>query len=115
MLPTGYLRLRVVTVTSFEAVIAIPFLDGVNAVCWQRSVQGDFDEVVRQLAISDDITSIDEARLMSLDVSKAGREALDLLLDDQRLLRAVSHEPSLDCVRRYQRDHDQKSEKPRTH
>jgi len=93
-------------VTSFEALIATPFRDGVNAVCWPRDLRGDFNQVVRQLATADDITSIDEARLTSLEVDPAGREAVASLLDDLRRLRAIGHEPTLDCVRRYPRDHD---------
>lgn len=103
-LPSDYPRLRVVT--SFEALIATPFRDGVNAVCWPRDLRGDFNQVVRQLATADDITSIDEARLTSLEVGPAGREAVASLLDDLRRLRAIGHEPTLDCVRRYPRDHD---------
>ena len=38
-------------VTSFEALLATPFQDGVNAVCWARDLQGDFDEVVRAAVV----------------------------------------------------------------
>lgn len=97
---------RLVVVTSFEALVAAPFRDGVNAVCWPRDLQGDFDEVVNKLGTADDITSIDEARLTSLEVSPAGRQAIAALLHDLRRLRAIGQEPTLDCVRRYPRDHD---------
>lgn len=97
-------RLRVVG--SFEALIAMPFRDGVNAVCWQRTLRGDFAELAQRLATADDITPIDEEWLASLDVSAAGRLAADALLDDLRLLRAAGHDPTLECVRRYPRDHD---------
>lgn len=93
-------------VTSFEALIATPFRDGVNAVCWARDLQGDFDEVVRELRTVEDITPIDEGRLTSLKVSPAGRQAVEALLDDLGRLRAIGAEPTLDCVRRYPRDHD---------
>jgi len=92
-------------VTSFEALIATPFRDGVNAVCWPRDLPGDFDEVVQKLGTADDITSIDDARLRSLEVSPAGRQAIAVLLDDLGRLRAIGEEPTLDCVRRYPRDH----------
>ena len=92
-------------VASFEALVATPFRDGVNAVCWPRDLQGDFDEVVRKLGTADDITSIDDARLRSLEVSPAGRQAVGALLDDLCRLRAIGEEPTLDCVRRYARDH----------
>ncbi len=97
---------RLLVVTSFEALIATPFRGGVNAVCWPRDLRGDFGEVVQELATADDITSIDEGRLTSLEVSPAGREAVAWLLDDLRRLRAIGHDPSLECVRRYPRDHD---------
>ena len=92
--PFDHPCLRVVT--SFEALIATPFRDGVNAVCWPRDLRGDFDEVVQKLATADDITSIDEGRLTSLEVGPAGREAVASLLDDLRRLRAIGHDPSLD-------------------
>ena len=103
-MPLDYPRL--VVVTSFEALVATPFRDGVNAVCWPRDLRGDFDEVANRLGSADDITSVDEARLTSLEVSPAGRQAIDELLDDLRRLRAIGQEPTLDCVRRYPRDHD---------
>jgi hypothetical protein len=46
-LPAGYPRVRVVT--SFDELVATPFADGVNALCWPRQLDGDFAEVVRQL------------------------------------------------------------------
>ncbi len=101
--PFHYPGLRVVT--SFEGLLATPLRDGVNAVCWARDLHGDFDEVVQKLGTADDITSIDETRLRSLEVSRAGRQATAALLDDLGRLRAIGEEPTLDCVRRYPRDH----------
>ena len=93
-------------VGSFEELIATPLQDGVNAVCWSRALRGAFGEVARLLPTTGDITPIDEARLASLVVGAAGREAVDTLLEDLRLLRAAGHEPTHECVRRYPRDHD---------
>ena len=56
LLPIGYGCLRVVG--SFEELIATPLCEGVNAVCWQRTLWGDFGEVARQLATTDDILSL---------------------------------------------------------
>ena len=104
LLPIGYERVRVVE--SFEELIATPFQNGINGVCWQRTLRGDFSEVVLRLKASDDITPIDETRLASLEVSPLGREAVETLLGDLRLLGAAGHEPTLECVQRYPRDHD---------
>jgi hypothetical protein len=91
-------------VTSFDALIATPFRAGCNAICWQRQLVGDFDEVVRLLDADDDITTVDEALLGSLCGSPAGRAAIAILLQDLGLLRAIGHAPNLDCIRSYPRD-----------
>ncbi|HEX5050444.1 MAG TPA: hypothetical protein VFZ65_01600 [Planctomycetota bacterium] len=103
--PPGYTRVQVVA--SFEALVATPFVNGTNAVCWPRSLPGDFDEVARHLADGDVHSPIDEARLAVLPVSDAGRAAIHVLLEDQRLLRSIGQAPTLECVREYARDDEQ--------
>ena len=84
--------------------MATPFRDGVNAVCWPRDLPGDFDEVVQKLGTAADVATIDDARLRSLDLGPAGRQARAALLEDLGRLRAIGAAPTLDCVRRYPRD-----------
>lgn len=103
-LPSGYARIRVVN--SFSELIATPFEGGVNALCWPRTLTGDFKEVVERLGLSEGITTLDDARLGSLSVSAAGRAAIDLLLEDQRLLRAHGLAPIVDCIYGYPRDEE---------
>lgn len=102
--PSGYTRIKVVH--SFEELVTTPFENGINALCWQRELAGDFSEVVAQLAVREGITTLDDETLQSLPVSAAGRVAIDVLLEDQRLLRARSLDPSLDCINGYLRDED---------
>jgi len=101
-LPPGYTRIKVVK--SFHELVTTPFVSGVNALCWPRTLAGDFGEVVEQLGVSEGITTLDDARLASLPVSAAGRAAIDVLLEDQRLLRALGLSPVLDCINAYLRD-----------
>ncbi len=101
-LPPGYTRIK--WVDSFDELVTTPFADGVNALCWQRTLPGDFSEVVEQLAVGEGITTLDEAQLGSLPVSAAGRAAIDILLEDQRLLREHGLEPVLDCINGYLRN-----------
>jgi hypothetical protein len=101
-LPRGYSRIQ--TVQSFDELIATRFDNGVNALCWPRALPGDFSELVAHLDPEEGIATLDEARLLSLPVSEAGRVAVAILLEDQRLLRAQGLAPVLDCIRAYPRD-----------
>jgi len=103
-LPPGYLRIK--RVKSFEELVTTAFADGVNAFCWERALPGDFGEVVQRLGVNEGVTPIDEARLRALPASAAGRVAIDLLLEDQRLLRGRGAAPVLNCFRIYPREED---------
>ena len=84
--------------------IATSFADGVNALCWPRTLPVGFDEVVKLLGPGDGIVTIDDARLQSLPIGPAGSAAIELLLEDQRLLRAQERDPVLNCIHSYLRD-----------
>lgn len=101
-LPSGYGRIK--KVKSFEELVSTPFAEGVNALCWERVLLGNFSEVVEHLAVGKGITTLGDAQLLALPVSAAGRAAINILLDDQRLLRALDLEPVLDCINGYIRD-----------
>ncbi len=101
-IPQGYDRIRIVK--SFDELITTPFGNGVNALCWQRELNGDFGEVVERLGSDEEITSLDEARLRALELSAAGRAAIDFMLNDLRLLSDHGLSPVLDCIQHYPRD-----------
>ena len=101
-LPPGYTRIK--TVDSFHDLIATPFEGGVNALCWQRVLPGDFGEVVARLGVGEGITTLDDSTLLALPVSPAGRIAVEILLEDQRLLREHGLDPALNCIHGYPRD-----------
>ena len=100
--PRGYPRVKVVN--SFDELVTSRFCDGVNALCWRRSLSGDFDEVAAQFPTTEDIVSLDHSALRSLRLSAAGQAAVDTLIEDQERLRALGLSPSLDCTHRYPRD-----------
>jgi hypothetical protein len=102
--PLDYARVKVVQ--SFDELVTTRFNDGVNALCWQRTLAGDFSEVVQRLGCTEDITALDDIRLNALNVSSMGRAAVDVLIDDQRLLRAHGLSPVLDCIHGYPRDEE---------
>lgn len=103
-LPPEYPRIR--GVNSFHELVTTRFADGVNALCWPRTLPGDFGEVVKLLGAGEGIVTLDEARLTSLPASAAGRAALGILLEDQRRLRAHDLDPVLNCIHGYPRDEE---------
>jgi len=98
-LPQDYHRIRMVA--DFGELVGTPFADGINALCWCRELAGDFGEVVRLLGVGAGITTLEDSQLLSLPLSPAGKAAVEILLADQRMLRALDLDPVLDCVNGY--------------
>ncbi|HEX8295385.1 MAG TPA: hypothetical protein VF593_03740 [Chthoniobacteraceae bacterium] len=103
-LPQNYSRIK--TVESFEELITGSFTGGVNALCWPRILPGDFREVVQRLGAGEEVEVVEESRLRNLPLSEAGREAVAILLEDQRLLRKAGRDPVLNCIHSYARDEE---------
>lgn len=102
--PPDYGRVKVVN--SFDELVTTRFENGVNALCWQRTLAGDFTEVVNMLGVTEGIMTIDDARLIALLVSAEGKAAVKILLEDQQCLRALGLSPVLDCIQSYPRDEE---------
>lgn len=103
-LPPDYPRIQ--RVQSFAELATTPLAHGVNALCWERSLPEGFTEVVTQLGTGEGIVTLDEARLRALSLSATGRAAVELMLEDQRLLRERDLDPVLNCIHGYPRDED---------
>jgi hypothetical protein len=97
---------RIQRVGSFEELLATPFEDGINAICWERTLAGDFEEIVERLAPREGIQPVDVTDLRALELSAAGCRARDVLIADLELLRGAGLAPSLDCILAYPRDED---------
>lgn len=93
-------------VDNFRDLVATPFGEGINALCWTRRLVGDFAEVVACLGGGEGIVGLDEARLCSLPLTAAGRGATECMLEDLRLLRSHGFAPELNCVYGYLHDED---------
>ncbi len=93
---TSYHRIK--TVGSLRELVTTPFADGVNALCWPRTLPGNFREVVEALPIGEGIITVDEDSLAALALSEAGKVARAILLADLDNLRAYDLQPELDCV-----------------
>jgi hypothetical protein len=95
---------RVRQVRGFEELLATPFADGVNALCWERTLPGDFAEVAARLPAGQGIVPLTDEELAALPLSPAGRLAAEAMLADQRLLCAHDLAPSLNLIHDCQPD-----------
>lgn len=93
-------------VENFNDLVNFKFAHGINAICWKRSLQGDFHEIVEKLNFGDEITTLSENRLNRLKLSDAGSSARKTLIQDQKLLREHGLAPILDCIPAYPRDEE---------
>ncbi|HEY4057925.1 MAG TPA: hypothetical protein VGM39_15025 [Kofleriaceae bacterium] len=91
-------------VSSFAELARHPLANGINALCWQRTLDGDFREVARALAPADGVIAVDADMLASLSLSAAGQRAKEIVVDDLRRLDELGREPVLNCITRYERD-----------
>lgn len=92
------------TVATFAELVATPFTDDANALCWPRRFDADFAEVIRQLGPGEDIVALEEDRLRALALSPRGRKAVDLMLADLVRLREAGRDPVLNIIHAYPRD-----------
>lgn len=104
-LPADYPRIKVVR--SFEELVSTPLAGELNALCWERTLSGDFREIIKAFGPGEGIVSIEVDRLPGLTLSPAGQTARAVLLADLERLRSRELLPSLDCVYSSRRDDDE--------
>jgi hypothetical protein len=95
---------RIRKVSSFHELVSTPLESGLNALCWERTLEGDFAEVIQKLGTGEGITTIEDDQLRQLPLSSAGKTAVEIMLEDLRLLRSLDLDPVLDCIHGYLRD-----------
>lgn len=96
-MPPDYFRIR--HVTSFDELAGTSLRNGINALCWKRSLPGNFSEVARALSRDEKaIHALDPEELLDLPLSDSGRTAADAMLTDFRLLRDRRLDPVLNFI-----------------
>ncbi len=75
-----------------------------NAFCWQRNLEGDFEELVSKLELKDNVTEIKAEDLLTLQLSEKGNLARKLILNDLQLLTNFGASPLLNLIKNYERD-----------
>lgn len=104
LLPDDYSRIQIVK--SFEELAAAPFANGVNALCWPRSLVGDFAEVVARIEPQEGVLPLDESLLRALPLSAEGERAVEAILTDFHRLQQLERDPAINLINGYPRDEE---------
>ena len=93
-------------VSTFLELVKTDFKGKNNALCWYRNLEGDFEEIVAQLQLKENITEVSAEDLMALQLSEKGNLAREIILNDMQLLTDFGASPSLNLLKCYERDEE---------
>jgi len=89
-------------VSNFQDLVSTPFQGDINAICWTRSLSGDFAEIVRKLAPKENMCELEVENLLALELSEEGKLARDILIQDMKLLETHGASPILNIIKCYE-------------
>lgn len=95
---------HIAVVSSFSELIDTKFQGQLNALCWQRDLSGDFQEIVNKLILEENITEISPEDLLALELSEQGHIARNVILEDMQRLTECGALPCLNLLKQYERD-----------
>jgi hypothetical protein len=93
-------------VNNFQELVSTPFHGTTNAMCWTRTLTGDFAEIINKTGLNEDIAEIEQEELLALELTEHGQLARNIILNDLQLLKAYGAAPTLNLIRCYERDED---------
>jgi hypothetical protein len=93
-------------VSTFFELINTSFQGAMNAVCWNRNLNGDFKEIVSKLQLKENITEVFSEDLLALQLSEKGNAAREIILNDLQQLTDFGASPSLNLLKSYDRDEE---------
>lgn len=91
-------------VNAFSDLVHTHFKGEMNALCWYRNLEGDFNEIVTKLSLKENITEVFPEDLIALQLSEKGNTAREIILNDLQLLTDFGASPSLNLLKCYERD-----------
>ncbi|WET02995.1 DUF1826 domain-containing protein [Flavobacterium sp. YJ01] len=91
-------------VSTFSDLVNTDFKGEMNALCWHRTLDGDFNEIVTKLSLKENITEVFPEDLIALQLSEKGNRAREIILNDLQLLTDFGASPSLNLLKCYERD-----------
>lgn len=93
-------------VSTFDELINKKFQGSMNAICWYRNLDGDFEEIVSKLQLVDNVTDISIDDILFLSLSEKGEIAREIILNDLKFLTNLGALPSLNLIKNYERDEE---------
>lgn len=91
-------------VNSFHQLVDTPFSGKINTMGWRRELNGDFEEIVRQIPLIENISVVSDKDLQQLELSPAGQNAREIILKDLQRLTDYGADPVLNLIRQYEKD-----------
>lgn len=91
-------------VSTFSELVNTNFKGEMNALCWYRNLDVDFNNIVDQLSLKENITEVYPEDLIALQLSEKGNVAREIILNDLKLLTDFGASPSLNLLKCYERD-----------
>jgi len=104
MNPTSSNTSPIATVSTFSELVQTDFTGATNALCWHRKLEGDFNEIVNQLQLQENITEVTPEDLLALQLTEQGSRAREIILKDIQLLTDFGASPALNLLKCYERD-----------
>jgi len=104
MIDLSHAENQIHCVTNFQDLVSTPFHGEMNAICWARKLTGDFSEIVKKVALNENMAVLDQEKLYELQLSEQGQLAREILLNDLKLLKAHGASPILNVIKCYERD-----------
>jgi hypothetical protein len=89
-------------VSNFQDLVSTPFQGDINAICWTRSLSGDFAEIMKKLAPKENMCELEVENLLALELSEEGKLARDILIQDMKLLETHGASPILNIIKCYE-------------
>ncbi len=91
-------------VSSFTQLVETPFKGNINAICWNRTLKGNFAEIVEKFQFQGTIKEVTKKQLLKLKLSDEGEKARTLIINDWELLENHGSMPVLNIINQYERD-----------
>lgn len=93
-------------VSNFQELMHTSFHGEINAISWNRKLEGNFEEIVNKLPTSENMITIHPKELLELQLSDQGKLAREIIINDLKMLEEQGAAPTLNVIKNYERDED---------